>query len=91
MSSFEATTHYFRQAARVMDLSDRVQSLLLNPDKEIKVEVAIELDNGDVGLFHGYRIQHYDARGPVKGVLRYHPSVGFSPRTLPATSGRPSW
>lgn len=75
MSGFEATTHYFRQAAQVMDLSDRVQLLLINPDKEIKVEVAIERDDGQLGVFHGYRIQHNAARGPLKGGLRYHPSV----------------
>ena len=75
MSSFEATTYYFRQAARVMDLSPRVQSILINPDKEIKVEVVVELDNGDLGFFHGYRIQHNAARGPMKGGLRYHPTV----------------
>ena len=44
MSSFEATYYYFRQAAQVMDLSPRVQSLLINPDKEMNVEIAIELD-----------------------------------------------
>jgi glutamate dehydrogenase (NAD(P)+) len=75
MSDFEATTYYFRQAARVMELSERVQLLLINPDKEIKVEVAIERDNGDLGIFHGYRVQHNAARGPLKGGLRYHPSV----------------
>ena len=75
MSGFEATTYYFRQAAQVMDLSDRVQLLLINPDKEITVEVAIELDNGQLGIFQGYRIQHNAARGPLKGGLRYHPSV----------------
>ena len=75
MSGFEDTTYYFRQAAQVMDLSDRVQLLLINPDKEITVEVAIELDNGQLGIFQGYRIQHNAARGPLKGGLRYHPSV----------------
>ena len=75
MSGFEDTTYYFRQAARVMELSDRVQLLLINPDKEITVEVAIELDNGQLGIFQGYRIQHNAARGPLKGGLRYHPSV----------------
>jgi glutamate dehydrogenase (NAD(P)+) len=75
VSGFEDTTYYFRQAARVMELSDRVQLLLINPDKEITVEVAIELDNGQVGIFQGYRIQHNAARGPLKGGLRYHPSV----------------
>jgi hypothetical protein len=33
MRSFEGTPYYFRQAARVMELSDRVQLLLINPDK----------------------------------------------------------
>jgi glutamate dehydrogenase (NAD(P)+) len=75
MSGFEDTTYYFHQAARVMDLSNRVQLLLINPDKEITVEVAIELDNGQLGIFQGYRIQHNAARGPLKGGLRYHPSV----------------
>jgi glutamate dehydrogenase (NAD(P)+) len=75
MSGFEDTTFYFHQAARVMELSDRVQLLLINPDKEITVEVAIELDNGQLGIFQGYRIQHNAARGPLKGGLRYHPSV----------------
>ena len=75
MSGFEDTTYYFRQAAQVMELSDRVQLLLINPDKEITVEVAIELDNGQLGIFQGYRIQHNAARGPLKGGLRYHPSV----------------
>ena len=75
MNSFEATTYYVQQAARVMELSERVQALLINPNKEIKVEVAIEMDNGDLGIFHGFRIQHNDARGPMKGGLRYHPTV----------------
>ena len=58
-----------------MDLGERVQRLLINPDREIKVEVAIELDNGTVASFNGYRIQHNNARGPMKGGLRYHPEV----------------
>jgi hypothetical protein len=33
MSGFEDTTYYFREAVRVMELSDRVQLLLINPDK----------------------------------------------------------
>jgi glutamate dehydrogenase (NAD(P)+) len=75
VSSFEATNHYFQRAARIMDLGERVQRLLINPDREIKVEVAIELDNGTVASFNGYRIQHNNARGPMKGGLRYHPEV----------------
>ncbi|MBI2861551.1 MAG: glutamate dehydrogenase [Chloroflexi bacterium] len=75
MNSFEATSYYFRKAARIMDLSDRVQALLIDPDREVTVEIVIERDNGALASFRGYRIQHNNARGPMKGGLRYHPSV----------------
>lgn len=73
--SFEDTTHYFRKAAQVMGLPERVQRMLQNPDRVVKVELAIELDNGELGVFTGYRVQHNDARGPFKGGLRFHPSM----------------
>lgn len=44
MNTFEATNHYFREAARIMELPERVQTLLINPDREVKVEVSIQLD-----------------------------------------------
>jgi glutamate dehydrogenase (NAD(P)+) len=74
-SSFEETNHYFRKAAQVMDLSDRIQKLLLNPYREIIVNIPLEMDNGEIQTFTGYRIQHSNARGPMKGGLRYHPEV----------------
>ena len=41
----------------------------------MRVEVAIEMDSGQIGNFIGYRVQHDNARGPFKGGLRYHPHV----------------
>jgi glutamate dehydrogenase (NAD(P)+) len=73
--SFEDTNVYFERAARVMGLPDRIQRVLKNPDRVVKVEVAIELDSGDLGVFTGFRVQHNDARGPFKGGLRYHPTM----------------
>ena len=64
MNTFEATNYYFRQAAQVMELSERVQHLLINPDREVKVEVSIQLDNGELAIFDAYRIQHNDSRRP---------------------------
>jgi glutamate dehydrogenase (NAD(P)+) len=64
-----------RRASAILDLGERVEKLLLTPNREIKVEVAVELDNGEVATYTGYRIQHNDARGPMKGGLRYHPTV----------------
>jgi glutamate dehydrogenase (NAD(P)+) len=75
MSNSDDTNIYFRKAAQIMDLGGRVQALLLTPFREIKVQVPLELDNGDIAVFSGYRIQHNDARGPMKGGLRYHPHV----------------
>ena len=75
MDSFEATNHYFAEAAREMDLSPRIERLLVLPKREIRVEVPIERDDGQVATFIGYRIQHDEARGPMKGGLRYHPAV----------------
>ncbi len=75
MNAAEATNYYFRKAARIMDVSDRIETLLTTPLREVKVQVPIELDNGDIRTFIGFRIQHDNARGPMKGGLRYHPLV----------------
>lgn len=75
MQAFEATSHYFDQAAKLLDLSENIRTLLITPDREVRVEVVIELDSGQIGNFIGYRVQHDDARGPFKGGLRYHPLI----------------
>jgi glutamate dehydrogenase (NAD(P)+) len=75
MTSSEAATHYFKKAARLMDIGERIETLLETPLREVKVQVAIELDNGEIGTFNGYRCQHDNSRGPMKGGLRFHPSV----------------
>lgn len=75
MGPTEVTNHYLHQAADIMGLSPRVETLLLSPEAEHHVSIPIELDNGEVAVFSGYRIQHNSARGPMKGGLRYHPTV----------------
>jgi glutamate dehydrogenase (NAD(P)+) len=75
MQAFEATSFYFDQAARLLDLSENIRTLLITPDREVRVEVVIEMDSGQIGNFIGYRVQHDNARGPYKGGLRYHPQV----------------
>jgi glutamate dehydrogenase (NAD(P)+) len=75
MKAFEATNVYFDQAAALLDLTDNMRTLMITPDRELRVEVAIEMDSGEIGNFIGYRVQHDNARGPFKGGLRYHPHV----------------
>ena len=50
-------------------------SLLSLAAMEIKVEIPIVRDNGELAIFSGYRVQHQNVRGPCKGGLRYHPEV----------------
>ena len=75
MRSIEATTLYFEQAANELDLSESMRRLLLTAKREVQVQIPVELDSGEIASFIGYRVQHNDARGPMKGGLRYHPQV----------------
>ena len=75
MPGFEDVNYYFRKAARIMDLSAHVERMLVTPFREVKVDVSITLDNGELETFIGYRVQHDNSRGPMKGGLRYHPTV----------------
>ncbi len=75
MSQYETTVRYFDHAANLMGLSKNMQALLLIPERELKVQVTLERDNGEIGTFIGYRMQHNSARGPMKGGLRYHHEV----------------
>ena len=75
MSAFESVCHYFEEAAGVMGLSPNMKKLLLTPEREVKVQVAMKLDNGEIATFVGFRMQHNSARGPMKGGLRYHHEV----------------
>ena len=75
MQAFEATNFYFDQAAALLDLTDNMRTLMITADRELRVEVTVEMDSGQIGNFIGYRVQHDNARGPFKGGLRYHPHV----------------
>jgi glutamate dehydrogenase (NAD(P)+) len=73
--SYEDTLRYFADAATLMRVGERIEKLLSTPARELKVEVAIEMDDGSVGVHHGFRVQHNGARGPFKGGLRFHQDV----------------
>ncbi|MDP1826419.1 MAG: Glu/Leu/Phe/Val dehydrogenase dimerization domain-containing protein [Archangium sp.] len=78
MTSADAANYYFKKAARIMDVGERIETLLVTPLREVKAQVSIELDNGEIRTFQGYRCQHDNSRGPMKGGLRYHPQVDAS-------------
>lgn len=75
MKALNATQIYFDRAASHLDLSDNMRRLMQTAEREVTVEIAVELDNGELGIYQGYRVQHDNSRGPFKGGLRYHPEV----------------
>jgi glutamate dehydrogenase (NAD(P)+) len=75
MKSSEAALAYFHRAADQLELADSMRRRLIIAKREVQVQVTIERDNGDVETFIGYRVQHDNSRGPMKGGFRYHPKV----------------
>jgi len=65
----------FTVAAQRLGLSAEQQLLLRTPFREVKVSVPVQMDDGSLRVFAGYRVQHSGARGPAKGGIRFHPSV----------------
>jgi len=71
----EESQYYFQKAADVLNLTDRIREILWTPIRVVKVDLVIDDDNGQLQHYQGFRVQHNNARGPMKGGLRYHPSM----------------
>ena len=65
----------FNSAADYINLHPNIRKILSITNNEIIVNFPVKMDNGDVEIFQGYRVQHNNALGPYKGGLRYHPTV----------------
>ncbi len=89
MSATEATNRNFLKAAGLLGLGNRVERQLMTPKRELKVECTIEMDDGSIGTFVGYRVQHDDSRGPMKGGIRYHHEV--NPDEVNALAALMTW
>jgi glutamate dehydrogenase (NAD(P)+) len=73
--ALENANRYFDQAAKILGLTADQSVQLRTPFREVRVELNIVRDDGSIGTFVGYRVQHDNARGPFKGGLRYHHEV----------------
>src|SRR5476649_147735 len=74
---WKRTQIQLQNIAEKIDLSKSLLARLLEPDKIITVSLPLELDNGTIEIFSGYRIQHNNILGPYKGGLRYHENVSL--------------
>ncbi|PHU06131.1 Glutamate dehydrogenase [Capsicum chinense] len=77
MNALAATNRNFKLAARLLGLDSKLEQSLLIPFREIKVECTIPKDDGTLASFVGFRVQHDNARGPMKGGIRYHPECVY--------------
>jgi glutamate dehydrogenase (NAD(P)+) len=75
MKSHTSAQLYFDRAAELLGLSPALRRLLVVPKREVQVQIPVEMDDGRLETFIGYRVQHDNSRGPMKGGLRYHPEV----------------
>lgn len=74
---FEDMMSRFDRAAQLLDLEPGLQKILLHPEKEITVAVPVQLDNGEIEVFTGYRVHHNTSRGPAKGGIRFDMHVSI--------------
>lgn len=68
-------------AAKYLDLDAGLHKVLANPIRQLVVNFPVVMDNGQVQVFEGYRVQHNSSRGPTKGGIRYHPDVDLGETT----------
>ena len=66
---------FFNRAADHLEIDEKLRTILLTPNRVVRVEIVTESDTGDLMHHLGFRVQHSSARGPMKGGLRYHPTM----------------
>jgi glutamate dehydrogenase (NAD(P)+) len=76
-SIFGAMLKEFDSAARILKLDPGIWRILTQPKRQIIVSCPVQMDNGEIEVFTGYRVQYNITLGPAKGGIRYHPDVSL--------------
>jgi len=74
INPFQMAQQQFDEVAEQLELSDNIRKILRWPLREFHFQIPVQLDDGTMQVFRGYRVQHNDARGPCKGGIRFHPA-----------------
>jgi glutamate dehydrogenase/leucine dehydrogenase len=72
---FENALKQFDRAAEILKLTKNQITMIKEPRRVTEVNLPVQMDNGDIRLFKGFRVQHSIVRGPAKGGIRFHPDV----------------
>jgi len=86
LNPFEISKQQIEAAAEIIKLDPGLTEVLKYPMKVIQVSLPVKMDDGSIKVFTGFRVQHNNARGPMKGGIRYHPQV-----TLDEVKALASW
>src|SRR4029078_11413393 len=86
---FGAMLQEFEGAAKILNLDKGLWKMLTHPKRQIVVSCPVQMDNGEIGVFTGYRVQYNIPLGPAKGGIRYHPGVTLDEVT--ALAGWMTW
>src|SRR2546425_7341320 len=74
---FGAMLQEFDGAARILNLEPGIWKILTHPKRQIIVSCPVQMDNGEIQVFPGFRVQYNITLGPAKGCIRYHPGVSL--------------
>ena len=89
LDSFDIALQQLEKAAKVMNLDKEALEILRAPQQILEVSLPVRMDNGKVKTFKGFRVHYNNARGPVKGGIRFHPQETLS--TVKALSAWMTW
>ncbi len=89
LNPFHVAQAQFDEAAELLGLEPALRELLRWPAREYKFTIPVKMDDGSTQVFHGYRVQYNDARGPNKGGIRWHPDETMD--TVRALSAWMTW
>jgi len=77
-SLWDTVLEQLDEVAERLRLDPGIHAMLRQPERELSVAVPVMMDDGEIRVFTGYRVQHSSARGPCKGGIRYHPDVDLN-------------
>jgi glutamate dehydrogenase (NAD(P)+) len=77
-AAWSVALQQYDRAADKLNLGAAVREVLRNPKREVTVHFPVQMDDGSINVFTGYRVWHNVTRGPAKGGIRFHPQVDLS-------------
>ena len=89
LDPFDIAVKQLEKAAKVINLDKQALNLLKEPLQILQVRIPVKMDDGRTEVFTGFRVHYNNARGPVKGGIRFHPEESLS--TVKALAAWMTW